>query len=55
MEFVKVSAIIGIEMVETVELALETAGVNGFTMTKAKDASGRANSPPVPGCPRSSR
>ena len=36
MEFAKVTAIIGNAMIENVELALEKAGVSGFTVTKVK-------------------
>jgi len=36
MEFAKVTAIIRTALVEKVELALEKAGVSGFTITKAK-------------------
>lgn len=36
MEFAKVTAIIRSAMVENVEVALEKAGVSGFTVTKAQ-------------------
>jgi nitrogen regulatory protein P-II 1 len=36
MEFAKVTAIIGNAVIENVELALEKAGVSGFTVTKVK-------------------
>ncbi|MBZ5497665.1 MAG: P-II family nitrogen regulator [Acidobacteriia bacterium] len=36
MEFAKVTAIIRNEMVENVEVALEKAGVSGFTVTNVK-------------------
>jgi nitrogen regulatory protein P-II 1 len=36
MEFAKVTAIIGNVVIENVELALEKAGVSGFTVTKVK-------------------
>jgi nitrogen regulatory protein P-II 1 len=36
MEFAKVTAIIRNEMIENVEMALEKAGVSGFTVAKVK-------------------
>jgi len=56
MEFAKVTAIIRNEVVKNVELALEKAGVSGFTVLRCKAwASGKGNSPSSLGRPRISR